>query len=261
MSRHAVIFDLDGTLLDTLEDLADSANAALRELGFAGHPLESYKIFIGDGIENLIRRALPQERLDPATLAHCHELVRSEYSRRWSDKTGPYPGVPELLDALAARGVPMGVLSNKPHEFTSLCVTRLLPGWHFDAVQGATPALPRKPDPAGAWPSPRNCGPIRPKSSIWATRIPTCGPPSLPRCFPSAHCGAFGRRKNLRPTEPGRWPKRQSTCSRSSIRRVPASGLLIGFTHPATPPIALSCHRGHRGHREIRPSLRSRCPP
>ncbi|MGO8751043.1 MAG: HAD family hydrolase [Thermoguttaceae bacterium] len=150
MSRHAVIFDLDGTLLDTLEDLADSANAALRELGFAGHPLESYKIFIGDGIENLIRRALPQERLDPATLAHCHELVRSEYSRRWSDKTGPYPGVPELLDALAARGVPMGVLSNKPHEFTSLCVTRLLPGWHFDAVQGATPALPRKPDPAGA---------------------------------------------------------------------------------------------------------------
>ena len=79
MPCHAVIFDLDGTLLDTLEDLADSANAALHKLGFPGHPLESYKRFIGDGVENLVYRALPKERLDPVTLARCMELVRGEY--------------------------------------------------------------------------------------------------------------------------------------------------------------------------------------
>ncbi len=150
MGFKAVLFDLDGTLLDTLEDLADSGNWALRQMGFAEQPAEAYKYFIGDGMENLVRRAAPQTCADPAALARCAELVREEYGRRWAHKTRPYPGIPELLDALAARAVPMAVLSNKPDEFTRLCVVQLLPRWAFAKVLGAGGPLPRKPDPAGA---------------------------------------------------------------------------------------------------------------
>jgi phosphoglycolate phosphatase len=150
MPRHAVIFDLDGTLLDTLEDLADSTNAALAELGLPGHPLSSYKQFVGDGIENLVRRAIGQERLNQALLVRGIELARRYYSACWAQKSGPYSGIPELLDDLTVRKIPMAVLSNKPDEFVRLCVSRLLPKWHFQAVQGATPELARKPDPKGA---------------------------------------------------------------------------------------------------------------
>ena len=86
----------------------------------------------------------------PAELARGIELERQEYARRWADKSRPYPGVPDLLDRLTARGIPMAVLSNKLDEFTRLCVTRLLSKWQFAAVQGATPELPKKPEPAGA---------------------------------------------------------------------------------------------------------------
>ena len=150
MRFHAVLFDLDGTLLDTLEDLADSTNAALRAQGFPEHPLAAYRYFIGDGVEALVRRALPPGHLDPATLARSAELMRGEYSARWADKTRPYPAVPELLDALTARGLPMAVLSNKPDDFTRLCVARLLPRWRFEVVLGAGVGLPKKPDPAAA---------------------------------------------------------------------------------------------------------------
>ena len=150
MAFKALLFDLDGTLLDTLEDLADSANFALRQLGCPEHPLVSYKYLVGEGVESLMQRALPPDRRDPPTMAQCVAAMRKEYSVRWSRKTRPYEGVPELLDGLTARHVPMAVLSNKPDEFTNLCVTRLLPRWRFDAVVGAKPALPKKPDPTGA---------------------------------------------------------------------------------------------------------------
>jgi phosphoglycolate phosphatase len=150
MRFHAVLFDLDGTLLDTLEDLADSTNAALRAQGFPEHPLAAYRYFIGDGVEALVRRALPPEHLDAATLARAAELMRAQYSARWADKTRPYPAIADLLDALTARGVPMAVLSNKPDEFTRLCVGRLLPHWRFAVVLGAGTGLPKKPDPTAA---------------------------------------------------------------------------------------------------------------
>jgi phosphoglycolate phosphatase len=151
MTFRAVLFDLDGTLLDTLDDLADSTNLALGQLGLPQHPVESFKRFIGDGIENLIRRAVPENRRDAATLAECVILTRQNYSVRWAEKTRPYEGIPALLDAVNSRGVPMAVLSNKPHDFTQLCVDRLLAGWRFEVVLGAMPTLPKKPDPTGAW--------------------------------------------------------------------------------------------------------------
>jgi phosphoglycolate phosphatase len=150
MGYMAVLFDLDGTLLDTLEDLADSMNHVLRQHGLPEHPVEAYKYYIGDGIETLVRRVLPEGCTAPSLLADCAAGMRAEYGRRWADKTRPYGGVPELLDALSVRGLPMAVLSNKPDELTRLCVAQLLPQWHFAAVQGARSDVARKPDPAGA---------------------------------------------------------------------------------------------------------------
>jgi phosphoglycolate phosphatase len=166
MHYQAVLFDLDGTQLDTLEDLADSTNAALRRLGFPEHPLAAFRYFVGDGMENLVRRALPSQQQSPPAVAECLTLVRQEYSARWAMKTRPYAGIPELLDGLAARGIAMAVLSNKPHEFTQLCVSRLLPRWQFRHVLGAQPSLPGKPDPAGALTISRQMG-LAPKQFIY----------------------------------------------------------------------------------------------
>jgi phosphoglycolate phosphatase len=151
MVYRAVIFDLDGTLLDTIVDLANSMNAVLRRNGLPCHDVEAYKRFVGDGMQMLVRRALPEnQRSDEAAAALLPEM-REEYRRRQFDHTCPYPGVPDLLDALGARRIPLAILSNKPHEATKEVVTALLPSWQFDVVQGETPNTPRKPDPAGAF--------------------------------------------------------------------------------------------------------------
>jgi len=149
---RAIIFDLDGTLLDTLEDLGLSVNAVLKEHGYPAHPLQAYRYFIGDGVEALVKRALPPAAADKPGQAQLNELVeaaREEYRRRWADHTRVYPEVPELLDFLEERKIPKAIFSNKPHEFTVLTVQQLLGPWHFEMVQGAVPGLPRKPDPAG----------------------------------------------------------------------------------------------------------------
>lgn len=147
---QAVIFDLDGTLLDSLEDLADSMNHVLAAAGLPTHAVAAYRFFVGDGVEMLVRRAAPEERADTATLARLAIAMREEYDRRATSKTRPYPGIPELLDELSARGLPVAILSNKPHDATRHVVARLLPRWRFAAVQGVLPEIPRKPDPAGA---------------------------------------------------------------------------------------------------------------
>lgn len=150
MPFAAVLFDLDGTLLDTLADVADATNAALAQLGFPSHPVEAFKYFIGDGMEQLARRALGPGEHDPGLVARCVERIWQEYAQCWYRKTRPYPNVPELLDQLTARHIPMAVLSNKPQEFTQLCVGRLLGPWRFDVVVGAGSQFPPKPHPAAA---------------------------------------------------------------------------------------------------------------
>jgi phosphoglycolate phosphatase len=146
---QAVIFDLDGTLLDTLDDLADSMNAALEAMGLPTHPVDAYRYFVGDGAVMLATRALPEDRRDAETVQRAHDLMRAEYKNRWDAKTRPYDGVLELLDALHERGLKLAVLTNKPHDFAELCVQRLLPRERFDAVVGVTPDVPPKPDPTG----------------------------------------------------------------------------------------------------------------
>lgn len=151
MTYRAVLFDLDGTLLNTLEDLANSMNAVLQASGFPVHEVEEYKYFVGDGMENLVRRALPgPERHREPTVAACLDAMRREYNTRQRETTRPYEGVPELLDALVGRGMRMAILSNKPHESTVEVVGDLLSRWAFDAILGAQPGKPRKPDPAVA---------------------------------------------------------------------------------------------------------------
>jgi phosphoglycolate phosphatase len=146
----AVLFDLDGTLLDTLQDIADSANAALRQLGFATHPAEAYKYFVGSGIKELVERALPQSERNADNIAECLKLTRSEYQNHWAVHTGPYNGIEKMLGELQKRGVPTAVLSNKPHEFTCRMVDEFFGGDCFVSVRGATENVPIKPDPTAA---------------------------------------------------------------------------------------------------------------
>ena len=150
VAPRAIIFDLDGTLLDTLEDLADSGNAALATLNLPQHTVDAYRMFVGLGVSELVQRMLPEDRRDKDTCARAGTLLMDEYTRRWKDKTRPYPGVPELLDALRGIGLPVCVLSNKPQNYTDLTVSEFFPGYPFARVRGARPGIPHKPHPAGA---------------------------------------------------------------------------------------------------------------
>lgn len=147
-----VLFDLDGTLLDTLRDLADSGNAVLRSRGLPVHPVESYRTFIGRGMTNLVRDIFPEGRTPAEGEGTERVLVeyREAYARNWRNTTVPYPGIPELLDSLRSRGTPIGVLSNKAHDFTGKCVDAFLSDWSWDVVLGAREGVPTKPDPTGA---------------------------------------------------------------------------------------------------------------
>jgi len=150
MSFRAVIFDLDGTLLDTLEDLADSVNRTLAANGFPTHPVDAYRYFVGDGSKMLITRALPPEHNHPETVTKCFEAFLNDYRQNWKVKTRPFEGIPEMLHQLTELGVKMAVLSNKPHEFTRQCVAELLTTWSFGPILGQRETVPIKPDPAGA---------------------------------------------------------------------------------------------------------------
>lgn len=148
----AVLFDLDGTLLDTLQDLATSGNEVLAGRGLPPHPLDAYRIFIGNGMVNLARDVFPPE-MRPETeeeIAAVLEEYRTAYSRNWKNTTVPFPGISEVLDRLAADAVPIGVVSNKAHDFTLQCVEAFLDAWKWDVLIGAREGHPRKPDPAGA---------------------------------------------------------------------------------------------------------------
>ncbi len=140
------IFDLDGTLLDTLEDLAVSTNYALEKNGLRAQPIDSYRYFVGDGALMLIRRAAgnPNEDL----LQRLKADFDSHYNVHRFDKTHPYPGARDLLEAVEAQKIPMAVLSNKPDEFVGDLMKRYFPGISFFATFGKRPGVAKKPDPA-----------------------------------------------------------------------------------------------------------------
>lgn len=148
----AVVFDLDGTLLDSLEDLADSMNIVLEKCGFPTHPIEDYKYFVGDGMYTLVERTVPRgKKWDKKLIEKCFLMMKKEYSQRWNRKTKPYPQIPELLTYLTEHGIRMTILSNKPHEFTKMIVCNLLSDWKFEVVLGQRMGVPKKPNPKGAF--------------------------------------------------------------------------------------------------------------
>jgi len=148
---RALIFDLDGTLLDSLRDLAHSMNDALRSLSFSAHPLAAYCDFVGDGAQQLALRATPAHwRHDPIAVSAVYEKYLDCYSRRWDFESTPFDGIPELLDQCVAREIKIAVLSNKIDLFTQQVVSTLLPRWPWAAIRGQRPDTPRKPAPDGA---------------------------------------------------------------------------------------------------------------
>lgn len=146
----AVVFDLDGTLLDTIEDLGNSMNSVLESMGFPLHTIPEYKYFIGKGLHNLVTSVLPPENRDVNTIEVCLDKMFKEYGNRWGETTLPYPGIAGLLDELVKRNVRLSILSNKAHHITMLVYEKFLSKWHFEVVFGERPGIPRKPDPAAA---------------------------------------------------------------------------------------------------------------
>ena len=150
MKFKAVMFDLDGTLLNTVEDLADSMNHVLRRFGYPDHDISAYKYFVGDGMEVLVQRALPESHRDQATIDRAVEEMQAVYSRNWAQKTRPYDGIPELLSRCVKCGLQMVVLSNKPDGATKQVVSHFFNPCHFEIVRGARPGVPKKPNPSTA---------------------------------------------------------------------------------------------------------------
>jgi len=149
-SYYAILFDLDGTLLDTLYDIGNAMNHVLAVAGLPVHSLDDYRYFVGDGAAELVRRTLPENKRGEAEIQQYLEAFKKYYGQHWQALTRPYEGIPEMLDALTRSGMKMAILSNKPHDFTRMCVDELLSDWRFDAVFGLRESVPRKPHPAGA---------------------------------------------------------------------------------------------------------------
>lgn len=147
----ALLFDLDGTLVDSLQDIAVAMNEVLKRRGFPVHPLGAYRYFVGDGMDNLVRRCLPTEVDVSSSL--IYDMVtdmKAAYADCWRDHAIPYAGIPEMLVPLQAGGFRLGVLSNKPDAFTKEMVAHVFPETVFDVVRGARNAVPIKPAPDAA---------------------------------------------------------------------------------------------------------------
>lgn len=142
-----VIFDLDGTLINSIMDLADATNYALRECGFTEHPVAKYNYFVGDGVNNLILRAIPEGSRCDAIILKVKNLFSEYYNKHYSDKTYIYEGIIPLLNNLKKKGLKLAVATNKPDQFAKEIITNLFGIGIFDFVQGHKEGIPHKPDP------------------------------------------------------------------------------------------------------------------
>ncbi len=140
------IFDLDGTIADTIADLGDAVNYGLGVLGYEEHTYEEYKLLVGNGAPVLCQRALPEGHKDEAD--KLHELFREYYAEHYLDKTKVYDGMEETLRRLMNKGVRLAVATNKPQDFAREIVARLLPDIRFECVLGGCKERPKKPDRA-----------------------------------------------------------------------------------------------------------------
>lgn len=144
--KTLVIFDLDGTLLNTIHDLGEACNHALRKMGFSQHPIPAYNYMVGNGVRKLMERAQPDA--DAETIDRLLEYFREYYDSHNTEHTKPYNGIPELLAELKARGVAIAVASNKYESATRSIVHHYFPDIEFASIQGQVPGRPTKPDPS-----------------------------------------------------------------------------------------------------------------
>lgn len=143
----AFIFDLDGTLLDSLADIAHAINLMLAARGHPECETEVFRQMVGDGMEKLVERALPELARDEETIRICTAEYRALYETHWNQETKPYPGIGALLDDLRAGGIKLGVISNKAHRFTVPMCHHFFGEDRFDSILGAREEVPRKPAP------------------------------------------------------------------------------------------------------------------
>ena len=146
--KKLVIFDLDGTLINSIEDLGQAANYALSKNGFPTHSLASYPFFVGNGVRNLIRKALPEENRNDGTIDSLLKDFKEYYDDHNVDSTKPYDGIMELLKQLQEQGVKLAVASNKYQKATEKIVSQLFPDIKFVSVQGQQDGVNVKPDPS-----------------------------------------------------------------------------------------------------------------
>ncbi len=142
-----MIFDLDGTLINSIGDLCVSVNQALEKCGFATHPEDAYRFMVGDGVMKLFERALPEGARTEENILRIRDLFIPFYEIHNADLSHPYEGIPELLEELQKRGVKMAVASNKYHSATLKLIAHFFPNIHFELVLGNREGVPRKPNP------------------------------------------------------------------------------------------------------------------
>ena len=146
--KKLAIFDLDGTLLNTIEDLGYAANHALQAHGYPTHSIASYPFFVGNGVRRLIERVLPEDARTEATIDRLFITFKEYYNDHNTDYTKPYEGIPELLSLLSSRGVAIAVASNKYQAATEKLISHFFPTLSFIAVEGQKEGVPVKPDPS-----------------------------------------------------------------------------------------------------------------
>lgn len=147
MDKQLAIFDLDGTLLDTVADLANATNHALSLCGYPTHPREAYYQFVGNGINMLFYRALPEAERSEENVTRIRSLFVPYYNEHNADDSHPYVGIPELLERLQIQGIQLAIASNKYQQATEKLATHFFPNIRFTAVYGQREGVPIKPDP------------------------------------------------------------------------------------------------------------------
>lgn len=147
MPKRLAIFDLDGTLLNTIADLATATNQALDACGFPTHPIEAYPFFVGNGINKLFERALPAEARTEENVLRIRAHFLPYYDEHNADLSRPYPGIPQLLENLQAAGIQVAVASNKYHRATEKLIRHYFPTIRFAAILGQREGVPIKPHP------------------------------------------------------------------------------------------------------------------
>jgi phosphoglycolate phosphatase len=148
MSIKGIIFDLDGTLINSAEDIADSLNLTLKQYGFEQHSTDDVKDWIGEGAVELIRKAIPAHKLVHLDIQKFLWEYREHYRENCAVKSYLYDGIPSLLDSLVDRKIQINILSNKPHELTLLVCEHFFSAWKFEHIFGMREHIPRKPDPS-----------------------------------------------------------------------------------------------------------------